>query len=55
LQPTLAGLLLFAVHGAIESRRNQPIFPVALYRRGSFLAAIVSGLALKFAQSGVQL
>jgi MFS family permease len=54
-QPTLAGLLLFAVHGAIESRRKQPIFPVALYRRGSFLAAIVSGIAWNFAQSVVQL
>ncbi len=54
-QPTLAGLLLFAVHGAIESRRTQPIFPVALYRRGPFLAAIVSGIAWNFAQSVVQL
>ncbi len=53
--PTLAGLLLFAVHGAIETRRNQPIFPVALFRRGSLLVAIVSGIAWNFAQSVVQL
>lgn len=54
-RPTLAGLLLFAVHGWIESRRREPIFPVALYRRGPFLAAIVSGIAWNFAQSVVQL
>lgn len=54
-QPTLAGLLLFGLHGAIESRRREPIFPVALYRRGPFLAAIVSGIAWNFAQSVVQL
>jgi MFS family permease len=54
-QPTLAGLLLFGVHGWIESRRREPIFPMALYRRGPFLAAIVSGIAWNFAQSVVQL
>ncbi len=54
-QPTLAGLLLFVLHGIIERLGKQPIFPVALYRRGPFLAAIVSGIAWNFAQSVVQL
>lgn len=53
--PTGAGLLMFAVHLAIERRRNEPIFPVALYGRGCFAAAIVSGIAWNFAQAVVQL
>jgi hypothetical protein len=38
-----------------ERRRQQPIFPVALYGRGPFAAAIVSGIAWNFAQAVVQL
>lgn len=53
--PTLAGIALFAVHIAIEQRRREPIFPVALYGRGCFAAAIVSGIGWNFAQSVVQL
>lgn len=53
--PTLAGLLLFGVHGVIERGRQEPIFPLALYRRGCFAAAIVSGIAWNFAQAVVQL
>jgi MFS family permease len=53
--PTLAGLLLFLLHGAIETRARHPILPPELYRRGMFLAAILSGVAWNFAQSVVQL
>jgi MFS family permease len=53
--PTLGGVLLFGVHLLIERRRQQPIFPVALYTRGCFAAAIVSGIAWNFAQAVVQL
>ncbi|MFN9645542.1 MAG: MFS transporter, partial [Cyanobacteriota bacterium] len=53
--PTLAGLLMFAVHGAIEIRQREPIFPVGLYRHGPFLAATVSGVVWNFVQSVVQL
>jgi hypothetical protein len=53
--PTLGGVALFGVHLLIERRRQQPIFPVALYGRGLFAAAIVSGIAWNFAQAVVQL
>jgi MFS family permease len=53
--PTLGGVLLFGVHLLIERRRQEPIFPVALYGRGLFAAAIVSGIAWNFAQAVVQL
>lgn len=53
--PILAGLLLFVLHAGIEIRRREPIFPMALYRRGPFLAAIVSGIVWNFVQSAVQL
>ena len=55
LMPTLAGVVLFAVHLLIERSRQEPIFPVALYGRGLFAAAIVSGIAWNFAQAVVQL
>ena len=53
--PTAAGLVMAAVHLAIERRRAEPIFPVSLYGRGCFAAAIVSGIAWNFAQAVVQL
>lgn len=53
--PTLGGIGLFAVHIAIEQRQREPIFPLALYGRGCFAAAIVSGIGWNFAQSVVQL
>ncbi len=53
--PSLGGLLLFGVHGLIEHRRREPIFPLALYRRGPFLAAVLSGIGWNFAQAAVQL
>ena len=55
LVPTATGVVLFGVHGLIECRRQEPIFPVALYRRGCFAAAIVSGIAANFAWALVQL
>jgi MFS family permease len=55
LLPTLSGVLLFGVHGLIERRQQEPIFPVSLYRRGCFVAAIVSGIAFNFAWAVVQL
>ena len=55
LVPTATGVVLFGVHGLIECRRQDPIFPVALYRRGGFAAAIVSGIAANFAWAVVQL
>lgn len=55
LIPTLSGVVLFGVHLLIERHREVPIFPVALYRRGCFAAAIVSGLAANFAWAVVQL
>jgi MFS family permease len=55
LIPTLSGVLLFGVHLLIERSRQAPIFPVSLYARGCFAAAIVSGLAWNFAQAVVQL
>jgi MFS family permease len=55
LLPTLGGVLVFGVHVWIERRRQKPIFPVALYGRGCFAAAIVSGIAWNFAQAVVQL
>ena len=55
LVPTLSGVVLFGVHLLIERSRQQPIFPVALYRRGCFTAAIVSGIASNFAWAVVQL
>jgi hypothetical protein len=55
LAPTLSGVVLFGVHGLIEQRRQQPIFPISLYQRGCFSAAIVSGIAFNFAWAVVQL
>ncbi|MBW0182090.1 MAG: MFS transporter [Vulcanococcus sp.] len=55
LVPTLSGVVLFGVHGLIEQRRQQPIFPISLYQRGCFSAAIVSGIAFNFAWAVVQL
>ena len=55
LLPTLSGVVLFGVHGLIERSRQDPIFPVSLYRRGCFVAAIVSGVAFNFASAVVQL
>jgi MFS family permease len=55
LVPTLSGVALFGVHGLIELNRQEPIFPVALYQRGGFMAAIVSGVAFNFAWAVVQL
>ena len=55
LVPTLSGMVLFGVHLLIERHRQEPIFPVALYRRGCFAAAIVSGIAGNFAWAVVQL
>jgi len=55
LLPSLSGVVLFGVHLLIERSRQEPIFPVALYRRGCFTAAIVSGIAANFAWAVVQL
>jgi hypothetical protein len=55
LVPTLSGMVLFGVHLLIERSRQEPIFPVALYRRGCFTAAIVSAIAGNFAWAVVQL
>ena len=55
LVPTLSGVVLFGVHLLIERSLQEPIFPVALYRRGCFTAAIVSGIASNFAWAVVQL
>jgi MFS family permease len=55
LVPTLSGVVLFGVHGLIECSRQKPIFPVTLYQRGCFTAAIVSGIAANFAWAVVQL
>ncbi|CAK6697575.1 MFS transporter [Synechococcus sp. CCY9201] len=55
LLPTLGGVAVFGVHVWIERRRQEPIFPVGLYGRGCFAAAIVSGIAWNFAQAVVQL
>ena len=55
LVPTFTGVALFGLHGLIERRRQEPIFPVLLYRRGCFVAAIVSGIAFNFAWAVVQL
>ena len=55
LVPTLSGVVLFGVHLLIERSRQEPIFPFALYRRGCFAAAIVSGIAGNFAWAVVQL
>ena len=49
LVPCLSGVVLFGAHLLIERRRQEPIFPLALYRRGCFAAAIVSGIAANFA------
>lgn len=55
LVPTLAGVVLFGVHVLIERGRQQPIFPISLYQRGCFSAAIVSGIAFNFGWAVVQL
>jgi MFS family permease len=55
LLPTLTGVVLFGLHLLIERNRQKPIFPVGLYRRGCFTAAIVSGIASNFAWAVVQL
>jgi len=55
LVPTLSGVVLFGVHLLIERSRQEPIFPVALYSRGCFTAAIVSAIASNFAWAVVQL
>ncbi len=47
--PTLPGLEMFGVHLLIECRSQEPMFPVSLYARGCFAAAIVSGIAWNFA------
>ena len=55
LVPTLCGVMLFGVHLLLESRRQKPIFPLHLYGRRCFAAAIVSGVAANFAWAVVQL
>ena len=55
LVPVLSGVVLFGMHLLIERSRQQPIFPVALYRRGCFAAAIGSAIASNFAWAVVQL
>ena len=55
LVSVLSGVVLFGVHLLIERSRQQPIFPVALYRRGCFAAAIGSAIASNFAWAVVQL
>jgi MFS family permease len=55
LIPTLGGVAVFALHLLIERQCQEPIFPVTLYSRGIFAAAIVSGIAWNFAQAVVQL
>ena len=55
LVPSLSGLMLFGVHLLIERHRQEPIFPLSLYRRGCFAAAIVSGIAGNVAWAVVQL
>lgn len=55
LVPTLSGLMLFGVHLLIERNRQEPIFPITLYVRGCFSAAIVSGITFNFAWAVVQL
>jgi methylenetetrahydrofolate reductase (NADPH) len=55
LVPALSGVVLFGVHVLIERSRQEPIFPVALYRRGCFAAAIVSAIGGNFAWAVVQL
>lgn len=53
--PCLSGLGLLGLHLLIERRRQEPIFPLSLYRQGFFGAAIVSGIAANFAWAVVQL
>ena len=55
LVPTVSGLVLFGVHLLIERNQQVPIFPITLYRRGCFAAAIVSGITFNFAWAVVQL
>ena len=55
LVPSLSGVVLFGVHLLIERHRQEPIFPLSLYRRGCFAAAIVSGIAGNVAWAVVQL
>jgi hypothetical protein len=55
LVPTLSGVALFGIHALIERSRQEPIFPISLYQRGCFSAAIVSGIAFNFAWAVVQL
>lgn len=55
LVPALLGVVLFGVHVLIERGRQEPIFPIALYGRGGFSAAILSGIACNFAWAVVQL
>ena len=55
LLPTLFGLALFAFHYWLERSHTSPIFPVSLYARGFFGAAIVSGIAWNFAYAVVHL
>ena len=55
LLPTLIGLALFAVHYWLERSHASPIFPVSLYARGFFAAAIVSGIVWNFVYAVVQL
>ena len=53
--PACSGLLLFALHIAIEVRSRRPIFPPKLYLRGFFAAAVINGIGWNLAQSVVQL
>ena len=53
--PTALGMLLFAVHIAIERRCRMPIFPPRLYLRGFFAAAVVNGIGWNVAQAVLQL
>jgi len=55
LVPTVSGLVLFGVHLLIERNQQVPIFPITLYGRGCFAAAIVSGITFNFAWAVVQL
>ena len=55
LLPTLIGLALFAFHYWLECSHVSPIFPVSLYARGFFAAAIVSGIVWNFVYAVVQL
>ena len=55
LIPTALGILGFALFAIIELKVSSPVFPIKLFLKGIFLAAVLAGIVWNFGQAVFQL